>query len=742
MSAIKVDTNSLQACIDDITTTKKYYAGKVSTFSGSFGGGGNLGGYLTQVRNNYQGIVNNLDKVINYIKEYKTDIENIENNTNFSGSTSGISTTRMQGSTVNGISKSVLFDLGVSYDGTDYNYKDTYNQLLSMKDYKEAGKWWANASICGLSFLEGMGNVVEGLVDGGGWLVSGACSILGFDETAEKVGNFVKKDISKDLYYDAVRATGLDRYADPNGTAANIASIAGNVVGNVALSYLTGLGIANVFGVGTNAASIANSIVNAGRRALTDSGIGMEIALQRGASLKEAQTAAGLDAVIGSAIGVISGQLDADVRLYGVNGNLGKVLGFSMASGGVSAIEPLLNDVNHTGVYHYDKSKSYWDNFKTNFVNDGVATQMLMAGGMGSLGTLSNGIKQYSNYSKNIKILQGLTDEEIQLKMDEYNNLLDSSEELKKIIKNEGKGSPIPMSKDVYDDYIKLKTLQAEIETEKNLTKEFSMHEKIKDIYHKKSNQYYTLSTDEYNEIKSRKLQTDNELFELSKRFGKPMDVVRDTIDSKLQSFVDESEFGTRRSYSTLMNILKTGRVKNQFETGQSSGLYDPTTRLEVEEDVFGVPKNANTFDRPNYGMAFPKLSESTMDYYLKGPGSWYGGNSAIIIFDKAKVSPQTTFTLGDSLDFHYHGFGCKVEDPHYMGLYNGIFDSAQSLRDVKKANLQDLFRGDLEYLEIQYHGIETHSTDVIKEVIFPSNPPSNIVDLLNNAGISYRTIK
>ncbi len=238
---------------------------------------------------------------------------------------------------------------------------------------------------------------------------------------------------------------------------------------------------------------------------------------------------------------------------------------------------------------------------------------------------------------------------------------------------------------------------------------------------------------------------SDEQIENLASRLGVTEGEVRQVLNAKMQQFFDEGEFACRVSSDTLGKILFGDMMlKNQFETGTSDGLNDPDTRRNVEEAVFGVPRDLPDSDRPIYGMLIPSLdSDATAEYIRTGPGYWYGQEEGIVlIFDKEKVIDATSYTIGDSLDYERRVSPGKASDPSFESGFGRFGEGICSIEDLQNASIEEIFRGpnEDEYLELQYHGEEAHSMENIKEVVFTKDPPSQeIIDRLTSLGIGYR---
>ena len=239
----------------------------------------------------------------------------------------------------------------------------------------------------------------------------------------------------------------------------------------------------------------------------------------------------------------------------------------------------------------------------------------------------------------------------------------------------------------------------------------------------------------------------DNQIRNLAKRIDVSEEKVKQILDFKMAQFFIEGEFGVRKSQSTLEHMLfGDGRMKSQFETEWSGGLYDPKKRLDLEEDLFGVPRDLDVADRPVYGMLIPSLDDpSTADYIRNGPGCWYGkGDGVVFVMDKSKVIDSTTYTLGDSLDYERFVSAGTAKNPQFNSAYPDFASDIYTKEDLVYASLTDLFRRDYyradKYLELQFHGIESHGLDKVKEILFTKGEPSkDILDELTRRGIKYR---
>ena len=241
------------------------------------------------------------------------------------------------------------------------------------------------------------------------------------------------------------------------------------------------------------------------------------------------------------------------------------------------------------------------------------------------------------------------------------------------------------------------------------------------------------------------------QLSDLANKWGLTPEETQQVLDEKLAELIDTSEFGRRTGVKTLDKCLDSGDIKNQFQTGTTSGYKGEGLRAQLELDAMHVPLDSAYADRPIYGMLFPSDIDRQSAYIRTGPGQGYGQsfNRCIIMFNKEKVIDSTTVSVGDSLDYSpIHMGGCATPSaasaPIFKGGYFGFADKMASVEDFKNAKLEELTGSFDDYIEVQIHGAANHqmNPDVINEVVFEKKPPSTIAKKLEDAGISWRIAK
>ena len=484
---IVLNTDTLKKDVEELKKIKTCYSTGGSSFLSSSNNPILLANYIKNIRQIYNDITWNINELTEYLSDYISDMEALDNKMN--GSSGSIKASN--GNSIANAYKNIIEQLQI--EDTEIlginKYTPGENDLQIVDPEYVDVNLPATLAICGLSFLEGLANVGENIMDGGAMLIAGGASLLGYDDVANDIGEFVKRDISKELYYNVVSETGLDEYADPDSTAAQIFSTAGNIVGMVGISIATGGLVSSTFGAGTTAAKVAGGIANGLIGASVDAGSEAESALQRGATIEEAELV-GLEAAgYGFAKGAVTGRLDQAAR-SGVG--LGKITKYAFASFAVGASEPLVNEMAHTVIYDHDDSKSLVENFTENAKEYNLPFQMLMAGGMASLGTIGNGISANRSIKSTLKTmdvekvdtknLKQLDKIEIKQKSTELNKLIAQNPDLSKKL-NLSKIDE-SLTKADLEKILKMRTLKWEIEnkavpTNKFTIEHFSYYDKV-----------------------------------------------------------------------------------------------------------------------------------------------------------------------------------------------------------------------------------------------------------------------
>ena len=171
---------------------------------------------------------------------------------------------------------------------------------------------------------------------------------------------------------------------------------------------------------------------------------------------------------------------------------------------------------------------------------------------------------------------------------------------------------------------------------------------------------------------------------------------------------------------ATLDKIIKSGRFKSQHEISTSKGTYDPRSRKQASENMFGMDsRTLKDKDYEIYGYLWDKDSV-IQDFAIDLPGQY--GNIAVKL--KKDIRSRATFTVNDSL-------GPASSDRIIPSLLDDVKNpfkrSSYEIADVVDIDLQDAsvnqicMKTGARYMEAQYHGGVT--LDDIEEVIYgPKN--------------------
>lgn len=220
-------------------------------------------------------------------------------------------------------------------------------------------------------------------------------------------------------------------------------------------------------------------------------------------------------------------------------------------------------------------------------------------------------------------------------------------------------------------------------------------------------------------------------------------DEVKIRFDKKIGSLVEQSDVGVRINEHNFYNLLKSGDFKNQFQTGTSTGVLDHNARMELEANLFNVPKNLMSEDRPIYGMLFPKNDGSKLsnDYFR----DTYNGRSygdIVCIFKKENIINESTLTLGDSLAYKGRVGATELSKPQFNGANPYMGQKIKSLDDIDNATINDFAFGINSYPEVQIHGRQAHGIDNLEKVIFLNEPDKKLIKLMKKKGINWEILK
>ena len=228
------------------------------------------------------------------------------------------------------------------------------------------------------------------------------------------------------------------------------------------------------------------------------------------------------------------------------------------------------------------------------------------------------------------------------------------------------------------------------------------------------NNQYkdavYKIQEDEYNNIYSVNDKYTDEY--MDEQFEKVKELVND----------EANELVIRVKEASMENILKDGEFKNQYTTLTSGGTYNPDWRKVVENNLFNIPINAISRNRPIYGYISNKFVENGR----RGIELQKYGNIKVVLKDSVK--DRCYFTMGDSMNNSSRIIPSKLVDIQKYSI------RPEELAFNKWKNLGE-FRG---YPEVQIFGGVKLSD--IKYIELPKElKGSEIAKSISDNGIKIR---
>lgn len=228
------------------------------------------------------------------------------------------------------------------------------------------------------------------------------------------------------------------------------------------------------------------------------------------------------------------------------------------------------------------------------------------------------------------------------------------------------------------------------------------------------NNQYkdavYKIQEDEYNNIHSVNDKYTDEY--MDEQFEKVKELVNDEVN----------ELVIRVKEASMENILKDGEFKNQYTTLTSGGTYNPDWRKVVENNLFNIPINAISRNRPIYGYISNKFVENgSRSFELQK----YGNIKVVL---KDSIKDRCYFTMGDSMNNSARIIPSKLVDIQKYSI------RPEELAFNKWKNLGE-FRG---YPEVQIFGGVKLSD--IKYIELPKElKGSEIAKSISDNGIKIR---
>ena len=251
-----------------------------------------------------------------------------------------------------------------------------------------------------------------------------------------------------------------------------------------------------------------------------------------------------------------------------------------------------------------------------------------------------------------------------------------------------------------------LNTLVIALGSLNNNIKYYSSGDKLNEY----KNSVFEIQKGEYTNISSVNKKYTEEFME------KQFDKVKELIEDR------DNELTIRVKEAAMENILKDGEFKNQYTTLTSGGTYNPDWRKVVENNLFNIPLNALSKDRPIYGY----ISNSFVENGSRAFELTKYGNIKIVLKDSIK--DRCYITMGDSMNNSARIIPSKLTDMKRYSI------RAEELAFNKWDNLGE-FRG---YPEVQiFGGVKLKD---IKYIELPKQlKDSNIAESIKKKGIKIK---
>lgn len=381
MAGITLEKDKIQANLDYLKNVRDFYSNQKNNFNVRVSSAGFLTTCYAEIRSILDDLVSNIDNVYNYILDYKEDVDALSEVARGLSSTHSIKAPFAYRRMLDNASLN-RYLLDEAYLFAVQEYKGSHTSAY-YETKGQAEVLLANTTVCLLSLTEGILNIGEMIIDGGAMIAASGCSLFGKDEVANSIGDFVKTDWTKQGYNWVTSATGLDQYADPNSAGAQICSTIGTIGGMVVITIATG---------GTGAAVLGG---------LSNMGAAGESALNRGATIEQAEGVSWINGAVGAGTGWLGNYFAGQAGIAGANKAIGGIVKYSGLSFASAGSEPVINCLAETAIYRNEKGKSFFANFLNNAQEDNLGLQVLLNGGGQAVGA---GLKGYNSYRKAVNI--------------------------------------------------------------------------------------------------------------------------------------------------------------------------------------------------------------------------------------------------------------------------------------------------------------------------------------------------
>jgi len=132
---------------------------------------------------------------------------------------------------------------------------------------------------------------------------------------------------------------------------------------------------------------------------------------------------------------------------------------------------------------------------------------------------------------------------------------------------------------------------------------------------------------------------------EYIKQALKDAHLTKESADIITRSMLKDCNIFIRVPDDVIDNIMESGKLKNQFESGTSRGVLDNDFRADSEMGLFGIDTE-NPDNHPVYGYM-----HDTIDGYSPESAEALGHYGGIIVSLNDDIRDRTTFTNYDSLE-------------------------------------------------------------------------------------------
>lgn len=227
---------------------------------------------------------------------------------------------------------------------------------------------------------------------------------------------------------------------------------------------------------------------------------------------------------------------------------------------------------------------------------------------------------------------------------------------------------------------------------------------------------------------------------------GQLVEDYKAAVEANLKRVYDEAEVHILLRADRVGKLLKDGELKTAFEVNrirkQDEGYM--ATRSQIEQTMFGLPKDAPVDNRPVYGsLETPGVGPHVIEH------DSYGGTTLEL---KPSVKDRATAQWGDSFERRqvssdgkgwYAASPAPVRDPKWYtsGTYARIKDVGADA-DPARLDSASNMRG-AAYIETQIHGDASHPAVAVSDiarVVFDKPPAAGTVKALDKLGIPHAT--